>query len=219
VASGDHAFVLCGYHRERRAGKRHWITFIRHDDQRGPYLQVGNVLDDVDQDTGYRYSPWQCLIVPLPAKLWLPPEPAEFVGAFLMRGLAQALRGRIPEAELLLKLIEGGRLAVRTYAKEANAFKTGLDRGMDEQLVREYRLARFSHYVWVVEAIDRDQRNDRLPCVLGEAVFDATSSENTPNLLALHVPGAAWVHRTTGPPRFPIRCAPDPYRSGGIGPP
>jgi hypothetical protein len=70
------------------------------------------VLDDVDQDTGYRYSPWQCLIVPLPAKLWLPPEPAEFVGAVLLRGLAQALRGRIPEAELLLKLIEGGRLAV-----------------------------------------------------------------------------------------------------------
>lgn len=219
VASGDHAFVLCGYHRERRAGKRDWITFIRHDDQRGPYLRVGNVLDDIDQDTGYRYSPWQCLIMPLPAKLWLPPEPAEFVGAVLLRGLAQALRGPVPEAELLLKLIEGGRLAVRTYALEANAFKTGLDRGMDEQLVREYRLARFSHYVWVVEAIDRDQRNDRLPCVVGEAIFDATSSENAPNLLGLHVPGAAWVHRTTGPPRFPIRCAPDPYWSGGVGPP
>jgi hypothetical protein len=219
VATGDHAFVLCGYRREPREGARDWITFIRHDDQRGPYLSVGDVLDDVDQDSSYRYSPWECLIVPLPAKLWLPPEPAEYVGAVLMRGLAQVLQSQVPEAESLLKLIEGGRLALRTYAAPANVFKARLERGMDEQLLREYRLARFSHYVWVVEAVNRDQRKDGLPCVIGEAIFDATSSENEPNLLALHVPGAAWVHRTTGPPRFPIRSAPDPYWSGGIGPP
>jgi hypothetical protein len=219
VATGDHAFVLCGYRREPRDGKRDWITFIRHDDQRGPYLAVGDILDDADPDSGYRYSPWECLIVPLPTKLWLPPEPAEYVGAVLMRGLAQAVRSQVPEAESLFKLIEGGRLALRTYAAPANTFKARLERGMDERLLREYRLARFSHYVWVVEAVDRDQRKDGLPCVIGEAIFDATSSENEPNLLALHVPGAAWVHRTSGPPRFPIRTAPDPYWSGGIGSP
>lgn len=55
--------------------------------------------------------------------------------------------------------------------------------------------------------------------MIGEAIFDSTSSERDPNLLAIHVPGVAWVHRVSGKHRFPIRCNPAPYVSGGVGPP
>jgi hypothetical protein len=73
--------------------------------------------------------------------------------------------------------------------------------------------------VWVVEAVDRERRRAGQPCVVGEAIFDATSREHQPDPLAIHVPGLAMVHRTGAPSRFPIRCAPDPYESGGVGPP
>jgi hypothetical protein len=73
VATQDHAFVLCGYQRVPRPGQGDWIKFVRNDDQRGPYLPVGDVLQDVSAD-GYRYSPWEALIVPVPEKVWLSPE-------------------------------------------------------------------------------------------------------------------------------------------------
>jgi hypothetical protein len=52
-----------------------------------------------------------------------------------------------------------------------------------------YRLARFSLYLWVVEAIDPQLRAAGAPAVIGEAIFDSASSERDTNLLAIHVPG------------------------------
>jgi hypothetical protein len=220
VFTAEHAFVLCGYHREAREGAPDWIRFVRHDDQRGPYLSVDNVLDDVDGVTGYGYSPWEGLIVPLPEKLWLPPEAAEYAGGRFLEAFARQVAGAgVIEAERLLEAIKAGRLALRTYAISSNRFKVELAGRIDPTLLREYRLARLSRFVWVVEAVDRSLRAMGQPCVLGEAIFDATSSEHDPNALALHVPGVAFVDSMGGTPRFPIRCAPDPYLSGGVGPP
>lgn len=218
IATIDHTFVLCGYERVPRDGKPDWIRFIRHDDQRGPYLTVNDVFNDVSED-GYQYSPWQALIVPMPDKLWLPPEPAEGVGGLYLQEFAEGVAHEIPDARYLLDLINDGDLALHTYARPANSFKSELPRGMDPTLVREYRLARFSRFLWVVETVDRRRRRDGLPAVIGEAIFDTTSSETDPNCLAMHVPGIAWVGRTVGDPRFPIRVAPDPYDTGALGPP
>lgn len=213
IGTEDHAFVICGYRRVKRASQPDWIEFFRNDDQGGPYIQIGDVFSDT-------YTPWEYIIVPLPARLLLPPEPVERVGGLLMQRLASAASKFLPEAADLTTAISKGTLALKTYAVRANDFKAGLiTRNLDSSLVREYRLARFSRYIWVVEAVDRDLRTAGSPAVIGEAIFDPTSSERDPNVLALHIPGLAWVHRVSGQHRFPIRCNPASYASGGVGPP
>ena len=144
---------------------------------------------------------------------------SERVGGLLLQRLADATKAQVPEAAEITQLIQAGNLALKTYAISSNSFKERLTaRGLDPAIVQEYRLARLSHFLWVVEAIDRSRRARQEPAVLGEVIFDATSSENDPQQLAIHVPGVAWVHRTKGNPRFPIRCAPTPYLSGSVGP-
>lgn len=219
VATYDHTFVLCGYTRTARPGDLDWISFFRHDDQVGPYLRVDDVLNDVDPVEGYVYSPWEALIVPLPEKLWLPPEPAERSGSrLLVRYAERAVTEGVRDAKTLLDTRDRGQLAFRTYTMLSNAFKRGLVGRLDPVLEREYRLARMSRYVWVVEAIDRELRALGNKCVLGEVVIDATSSETQPNVTIMHAPGVATIRQTGGGSRAP-RCSPAPYESGGIGPP
>lgn len=142
VGTADHAFVICGYRRVKRSSKPDWIEFIRNDDQAGPYIQIGDVFSDT-------YTPWECIIVPLPARLLLPPEPVERVGGLLMHRLATVASKSLPEAAALLDAIKKRTLALKTYAVRANDFKAGLvNRSFDSALVREYRLARFSRYIW-----------------------------------------------------------------------
>lgn len=217
VGTTDHAFVLCGYERQARPGDADWIRFVRHDDQRGPYLSVDDVFADVAPD-GYSYSPWRYLIVPLPEKLWLPPEPAEGTGGLLLHSLAGYVASSVPAAQQVVDLVGANDLRLRTYSLPANEYKRRLEGRVDESLLREYRLARFPRYIWVVELIDRVRRRAGDPkCVLGEAIFDATSSGRRPEPLALHVPGAAYIVSSDRQVRGPIMCAPDPYETGGLG--
>lgn len=219
VATYDHTFVLCGYARTPREGALDWISFFRNDDQAGPYLRVDDVLNDVDPATGFVYSPWEALMVPLPEKLWLAPEPAERTGSrLLVRYAERAVMQGVLDAQALLDARDSGRLAFKTYTTLSNNFKSGLENRVDRTLERQYRLARMSRYIWVVEAIDRELRKLGDASVLGEAVIDATSSETQPDPLILHVPGVATIRQTGGGSRAP-RCSPAPYRSGGIGPP
>lgn len=74
IGTSDHAFALIGYGRRPRDGDRDWIPFVRHDDQRGPYLVVDDVLADTDPATGNHYGPWSMLIAPVPDMLWLSPR-------------------------------------------------------------------------------------------------------------------------------------------------
>lgn len=218
--SDAHAWVLCGYDRQPQAGDHDWIRFVRHDDQRGPYLWVTDVLNDVAPD-GYAYAPWRYLVVPLPDKLWLAPEPAEATAVALLPQLAQAMLAAVPgaAAQLLLDRAASGDLRWRTYASTANAFKGGLTGRVDPIVLREYRVARFPRYVWVVEAIDRTKRQTGAPdVVLGEAVFDGTSSGLRPQALALHVPGVLAIYGADGAVRGPFICGDDAYPTGGSGP-
>ncbi|MGH7748011.1 MAG: hypothetical protein ACREQ5_25115, partial [Candidatus Dormibacteria bacterium] len=68
VVTYDHAFTLVGYERKPREGTVDWITFIRNDDQNGPYLTVDDITNDRDP-AGRPYGRWEGLIVPLPDKL------------------------------------------------------------------------------------------------------------------------------------------------------
>lgn len=210
----SHSFLLCGYVREAQKGRPDRVSFIRHDDQRGPYGVVEDIFNDVLENGP---DPWQSLIVPLPEKLWLPPEAAEMTGSDCMLAFAEYASPSHPTAAALSDM-KGNRLALRTYATTANRFKAMLAGRLPAELVTEYQPARFSRYIWVVEAIDADLRNAGDPnCVVGEAVLDSTSSEHEPNVLAVHVPGVAMVSTGTGT-RYPLTCSTDPYPSGGAGP-
>lgn len=202
IGTHEHAFVIVGYQRVV-AKASNWIRFVRHDDQRGPYLAVDDVLNDVDPGTGDSYSPWQLLLAPVPEKLWLMPEAAERVGReYLLR--YDQLEGN---GDFVAR-VKAGDLTFRTVAVTAARYKQVVDaRGLDAASVRELRLARLSRLVWVVEAVDRPLRGAGKPCVLGEVVFDATSSDHNPNVLAIRVPGALLIHQTDGTIRSPLPSA------------
>jgi hypothetical protein len=222
VGTTDHAFVLCGYRRTDRP-RPGWIEFIRHDDQQGPYLVVHDVLNDTDQTSGKVYGPWRTMHVPLPEKVWLAPEAAERKGGEYLLGASKQItsvfRGPTPFSSLA-DLIAADRLALRTYAIRSNSFKAGLrSRRLPTRIRREYGLVRLPRFVWVVEAIDRELRQAGEPCVLGEAVLDATSSDHAPQQIALHVHGVMWLQQTGGNIRFPIFGNARPYISGGVGQP
>lgn len=208
VGTHDHAFVVIGYRRETRRGDQ-WICFIRHDDQRGPYLRVDDILNDVDPATGDRHEPWQLLLAPVPDKLWLLPEAAERFGRDLLLRYDQLDGGGT-----LAELQKDGRLTFRTIAMNSSTFKERTDgRGLDSASSQELRLARFSRLVWIVEAVDRRARDAGEACVLGEVVFDSTSSDVSPNVLAVRVPGALLIQQTDGTIRSPLQSTTDAVRS------
>ena len=201
VGTTDHAFILCGY-RRTNAPQPGWIEFIRHDDQAGPYRLVANVLNDVDPNTGKSYGPWRTIQVPLPEKVWLATAVAERKGGeYLYSGstqIAGVWQGQLPFTPLP-DLVAADRLALRTYVIGSNDFKEQLEgRGLPTSIRREYSLARLPRFIWVVEAIDRQLRALGQPCVVGEAILDATSSDNLPQQLALHLHGIMWLQQTSG---------------------
>jgi len=218
IGTRSHAFILCGYRRTSRAG---WIEFIRHDDQTGPYTIVSDVLRDVAPDTGKVYGPWQMMQVPMPEKIWLAPEVAELKGAELLISLSNEVSMAYPAKPFLdlQELIALDRLRLHTYAIEASAFKKRLStRGITANIRRAYSFARLPRYVWVIEAIDRELREDGKPCVLGEAVLDATSSDEDPQQLAVHVHGVLGLRTTSGARTPKVFGSFAPYQSGGHGP-
>lgn len=208
IGTHEHAFVIVGYRREQRDGTG-WIRFIRHDDQRGPYLPVDDILNDIDPTTGDQHSPWQLLLAAVPEKLWLLPEAAERTGRELLL--------RYDELEgtgTLDDLQKTGQLTFRTTAMSSTHYKEqAAARGLDDNSIRELRLARLSRLVWVVEAVDREARSAGGPSVLGEAVFDSTSSDVAPNVLCLRVPGALLIAQTDGTIRSPLSSTSEKVRS------
>ena len=223
VGTHDHAFVLCGYRRTTRNGAR-WIDFIRHDDQRGPYLRVDNVLSDADPNTGHRYGPWSTIHIPAPEKLWLAPEQAEREGGLILHRMATLLSNSLTGElqERLSEVLAGRRFSLRTYATRSNRFKSELpSRTIPREIATAYRRMSLPRYVWVEEAVDRDLRDGAQPCVLGEALYDATSSDYRPEMLTAHLAGtmliAASVRSMSKSPVYGATQA-APYESGGVGP-
>jgi hypothetical protein len=100
------------------------------------------------------------------------------------------------------ELAEGVRtnaVSRRVVLRESNEYKIGLaDRGLAKEVVRDLRLARLPHYVWVVEAQDRTARDAGDPCVIAEVAFDGTSNDRSPYRCILLLPGVAVTYPPDG---------------------
>jgi hypothetical protein len=187
VGGGEHAFVLVGYERLNAGQSDERIRFIRHDDEAGIYIDIDNYRFD-------EYAPWEYLVIPLPQKVYLPGEDAEAVGAAYLR---QAIEnGGQRTAELSRRLNATPRpLSYRSTVMRSNEFKRGLDRrGVPADAAAVYRRMHMSRWIWVVELVDRELRGRSEPCVLAEAVIDATDHVRDKHVLSWRVPGelARW---------------------------
>lgn len=180
VGTLDHAFVIVGWFRER--GNR--IRFLICDDQHGPYEIVGSPFTD-------RRAPWHTLMVPLPPKVYLSAEVAESTTHFLIRAWASNAIA-LPQWKTLADdlVAVGKNISLRTFLRSNLGYKMKLDtQGRGAEAVRALRLARLPHWVWVVEAHDRNRRDAGKPSVLAEVVYDSTSSDGVPYWLAMSLPG------------------------------
>lgn len=183
VVSDSHAWVVVGY-RTEGAGPAHDNTVLyRNDDAAGPYVRVDDPWNEPHPDR----SPWNVAITTLRQKVYMTAERAEALGTYWLDKL-------VPVTPLFGEADKANRLTYRTYAIRSREYKKrrGPSSGLGE-ISEHYRMANWPAYVWVVEAIDRDLRAAREPCVLGEAIIDATAhhlaDEYAPALLALHGSG------------------------------
>ncbi|MEJ2868515.1 hypothetical protein WCD74_12130 [Actinomycetospora sp. OC33-EN08] len=185
VISRAHAWVVVGYRRvspTSGAGVRLW----RHDDARGPYLEVADPFDEPDE----AHRPWQAALLPLLPQVYVTAERAEAAGEHWFRAYVDQADPDEP--------IATADLTWRTYVTRSDEWLEGLDaRGLDPDLARLYRLTLMPEYVWVVEAVDRAARARGEPDVVGEAILDSTASTHheplLSGLIALH--GGRLAHR------------------------
>ena len=185
VGGSGHVFVLIGYERVRAGSPDELIRFIRHDDEAGVYIAVDNYLFD-------DYSPWDYLIIPLPPKVYVSGEDAEAVGEVYLRQALDDAGTHAAAAELRRRLgVEPHEISFRSTVMLSNSFKTDLsDRDVPADLAAVYRRMPMSRWIWVVEIVDRELRNLHQPCVLGEAIIDATDHVRDRHVLSWRVPGS-----------------------------
>jgi len=185
IATRSHAFVLVGYGRSRDLDDKEFLHFVRHDDEVGPYRVVDWKLDE--------HGPWEYAIVPLPPKIYLPGENAEAIGSTRIRDELD----RTPTeaaSQLLRRLDDPGRpLSFRSTVVLSNEFKRTLrERHYPDDVAAAYQRMQLSRFVWVVELTDRALRDAGEPCVLAEAVVDATDHVRDLHVLGWRIPGAVW---------------------------
>ncbi len=186
IATRSHAFVLVGYGRSRDTDGKELLHFVRHDDEIGPYRIVDNwKLDE--------HGPWEYAIVPLPPKVYLPGENAEAIGS---ARIADELDRAPTEAArtLLAQLDDPERpLSFRSTVVLSNEFKQTLrSRLYPDDVAAAYQRMQLSRFVWVVELTNRALRDAGEPCVLAEAVIDATDHVRDLHVLGWRIPGAVW---------------------------
>jgi len=201
VATLDHAFVIVGWFRE---GRR--IRFVACDDQWGPYETITSPFTD-------RRAPWNAFMVPLPPKVYLSGEQAENV-AFVYVQALQNLPGAPPSWGELAASLAAGDVSLRTFLRSNLQYKAVVSKqGRGESAVRLLRLARMPHWVWVVEAQVSADRVAGRPSVAAEIVFDSTSSDQRPALVALSFPGLSRTFPTDDGSPQNVSGAAAPWRS------
>jgi len=206
ILNADHAIVLVGWYRSN--GK---IRFIACDDQQRPYEVISSPFSD-------RRAPWLAIMVPLPPKVLMSGEMAESWGFKLFRGFG-AFPTALPSwnslAQVLAAVPKG--ISLRTFLRDGRLYKASVAmQGRHSDVVRALRLARLPHYVWIVEAQDRNLRDAGKPCVLAEAVFDPNSSDHEwrpPRSDAISLPGFTVLTPPDGGNPVPIRYPEQPWTS------
>jgi hypothetical protein len=87
-----------------------------------------------------------------------------------------------------------GEIGLRCFLLSNPEYKQRLaEQRRSEPVVRALRLARLPHFVWVVEAHDKDALRAGKPSVEAELIFDTTSERDDPRLCALTLPGGCVV--------------------------
>lgn len=182
VAAGRHSFVLVGYRWVREEGRRR-LQFIRQDDLTGPYQLVENILLD-------QYRPWQHLVTPLPAKVYMSGERAESLGGRLLQGVLKT-SSHPRSAELLADLqSDSPTLGFRTSVHHSNELKSIVAERRPPPVAGAFQWQHLSRWVWVVELVQLDEWFNNKPSVLAEALIDATDHGKGNTLLGWRVPGA-----------------------------
>ncbi len=185
IIGESHVWVVVGYRLERsRLGPR--TVLIRHDDERGPYIEVQDPWNEPTR----AHKSWIQAIIPLPQKVYLGGERAEILGrdGFLENVLG--VFGTKAQEDLL-----GGRLLeFRTYAIRSTEFKEAAGGRLNGVIADFYKFMHLPRYIWVVEVIDIDQMLDGKPCCLGEVIIDATAHHlknplDEDAILSVHVAG------------------------------
>ena len=144
------------------------------------------------------YGRWQYLIVPLPQKIFVPGETAESLGRERLIEAAEAA-AETSDDPILAEIADArsdlrrGPITFRSAVVRSNQFKESLpDRGFEPATAALYRRMQLPRWLWVVEAVRREERNDRKRAVAGEAIIDATDHSRDMNVLAWRVPGELW---------------------------
>jgi hypothetical protein len=193
--------VLVGYGRDPKTKQLFWI---RNDDAAGPYVRI----DDWKADPKGK---WLYLFVPMPGRIYLVGELAEFIAR---REIERLLKSRGEFAELATRLAND-ELRFRTYVTRGSSYKHQLQaRGVPAEVVRRHSLFPLSNWVWVTELQDRAAADVGRQCVLGEVVIDATSDRYDPNFLVGNMPGFWLGWRTTVPEWHPVSDTSIPYETG-----
>jgi hypothetical protein len=206
VINDGHGFNLVGWFRRGDD-----ICFVACDDQRGPYEVINSPFTD-------HRAPWRAIIVPLPPKVYLSGEMAEAWGYETLRvfGLRSPA---LPSWEALQQsLAETPKgVSLRTFLRDSRDYKEALlAQGRDPDVIRALRLARLPHYVWVVEAHNRELRSAGRPSVVAEVVFDPHSSDHVhrePRRDSLSMPGLTVVTPPDGGNPVPVPVPQRAWRS------
>lgn len=203
VAGGGHAFVLVGYQRSADPvlGDHGRITFIRQDDQSGPYQTVADPYLD-------RWRPWEYLVIPLPQKVYVSGETAEKVGRDRLKSALD--QSKDPRCRALRERIASKDVVFRTTALLSNEFKSGLGRrNVPEDVAASYQWARMSRWIWVVEAVDHAAWDAGDPSVEAEVIVDATDHTGDPQPIGWRLPGQVIVPDPDNPKAVARRTLPD----------
>jgi hypothetical protein len=201
-----HSWLVVGYYFSDPAVPGHDTTcLIVHDDVQGPYLESLGREDYLNpwHVVGDERRQWRAAIPALPSKVYITAERAEWLGRERLTFVSEKLGSE--GSVNCCTSIPGGQLRFRTYVTTGAQFKETVAGRLPDELASFYRTVHLPRYVWVVEAIDEALAIQGEPCVVGEALIDATAHHlagaDSPALLARNVGGNAKAtsldHRQT----------------------
>lgn len=196
-----HVTVLVGYGRDSTTGE---LFFVRNDDAAGPYVRIDDWQNDPKGD-------WLYIFVPMPGRIYLVGELAEFIAR---RELDRLINSR-PELAEIAQHLTADELRFRTYVTRGSDYKLHLQsRGLPPEVVRRHSIFGLSNWVWVTELQDRAAAASGRACVVGEVVIDATSDHYDPNFLLANLPGYWLGWRATVPEWHAVSAAAGLYETG-----
>lgn len=180
IGAEDHALVLVGWRRDDEGQ----VQFIACDDRVGPYEVISSPFE-------HYKAPWDSIMIPLPPRVYLSGESAESRAHEVFRSFAE----QTEQLQDMKEGLEGGSIELRTTLRTGAAYKRDVaNLTSSDEILSLLRHARLPHWVWIVEAHDRELCANGEPCVVAAAVFDSTAFDFEPPLDILAMPGMVIVY-------------------------